>query len=92
MTGCGCLPASVTLVRPWPVFFGGTMKIQIRNEYHGTAVNCIVGADMRLSHHQVLRARRELCGLDGCTCGGIRDRRVTTYRDSWGRWEGQIDA
>ena len=52
-----------------------TEKITLRNEFHNTEVGLLVdrdayhqgGAD--LSRSQILRARRELCGVQGCQCG-----------------------
>jgi hypothetical protein len=46
------------------------MMITMTNNYHGTSVRLRVKPWGRLSLGQVARARRELCGVEGCTCGG----------------------
>ena len=44
-------------------------KITLTNNFHDTAINLVVrGA--QLSLHQVRRARRALCGMADCQCGG----------------------
>ncbi len=43
-------------------------KITLYNDFHNTEVNLLV-RDGKLSRNQVARARRELCGIEGCCCG-----------------------
>ncbi len=60
--------------------------ITLKNTFHGTSIN-LRPRDSRLSVHQVRRARRILCGIDGCTCGGPcgeRGAEYVTYADPWG--------
>ena len=48
-------------------------KITLTNNFHHTSVTLRARRSPRgmvLSRRQVLRARRELCGCEGCTCGG----------------------
>ncbi len=49
-----------------------TQEITIRNDFHHTEtavqVRC---SDRRLSAAQVRRIRQALCGVPGCTCGGL---------------------
>jgi hypothetical protein len=61
----------------------------IRNDFHGTSVRVrsrartleILGRWTDLSPAERAHARRiraKLCGIDGCTCGGVReDEQVT---------------
>lgn len=48
------------------------IKVELSNNFHGTATTVLVnqGDDGELSWSQVLRARRNLCGIAGCECGG----------------------
>lgn len=43
--------------------------ITLTNDFHNTVVNLIPKND-RLSLRQIKRAKKELCGIDGCTCSG----------------------
>lgn len=47
------------------------MKITFRNDFHNTQATFRVHGQ-RLTAAQTRRARNELCGIDGCSCGGIR--------------------
>ncbi len=40
------------------------------NEYHATTATVRPAWGGTLSHEQVRRAWRKLCGVAGCTCGG----------------------
>ncbi len=60
------------------------MKITLTNDFHGTHVRLDVPAlshihneieVQRITPHQRARARRTLCGIDGCTCGGAFGQR-----------------
>ncbi len=44
--------------------------ITLLNDFHQSLVRLRPRGD-RLSASQVKRARRVLCGYDGCTCGGV---------------------
>lgn len=44
--------------------------ITLTNDFHGTSVNLRPDDSYTLSALQVARARRALCGIKGCTCGG----------------------
>jgi hypothetical protein len=44
--------------------------ITLRNDFHGSEVSIRATVGQELSLAQVLRARRILCGISGCTCGG----------------------
>lgn len=74
------------------------MRITLRNTFHGTTA--VVHAKpvwedhrgrtyLGLSHRQVLRTRRKLCGIPDCMCGGIAGERGgrywldVTYQDPW---------
>lgn len=50
-----------------------TKKITLCNEFHNTEINLVAKIDacgnMLLSNGQVSKARRTLCGIDGCKCG-----------------------
>ncbi len=46
----------------------GTKKITLYNDFHNTEVNLLV-RDGKISRNQILRARRELCGIRDCVCG-----------------------
>ena len=49
---------------------------ELKNDFHNTSVRVkpVVndGYSYVLTRRQVRRARRALCGVDGCTCGSIR--------------------
>ncbi len=51
-----------------------TQMIGISNDFHAAASSArakvLRDGRLYLSQGQVARIRRELCGLDGCTCGG----------------------
>jgi hypothetical protein len=55
------------------------MKITLRNDFHntGTTLNAkeVAGGSYYLSRSQVRKARRDLCGVAGCTCGGYIGQR-----------------
>ena len=44
-------------------------KMVLTNEFHGTSAVVLVGLDGWLNPNQVRRARRKLCGIEGCRCG-----------------------
>ncbi len=44
--------------------------ITIRNNFHNTEVRLKANIGDELTWSQIMRARRELCGIKGCTCGG----------------------
>ena len=50
-------------------------RITISNSFHRTEVTLSVPWHCRLSRYQIRRARRELCGVDGCQCGGVLGER-----------------
>jgi hypothetical protein len=52
------------------------MKIELTNDFHNTEVilnakvlNHGTHLETTLSKYQMRKARRELCGIEGCTCG-----------------------
>lgn len=59
-------------------------KITLTNDFHNTAAVVIpqpYGKDGRrhfISHKTALRLSRELCGIDGCRCGGTFGERGGT--------------
>jgi hypothetical protein len=48
--------------------------VTIRNDFHGTAAR-VRPIDSYVARNTVLRVRRQLCGIAGCTCGGILSER-----------------
>ena len=46
--------------------------ITITNDFHRTAINVRPLITGYLSPRQVARVDRELCGIKGCTCAGLR--------------------
>jgi len=47
------------------------MFVKLYNDFHNTEVTLRVSdLPVTLSSNQIRRARKELCGVDGCTCGG----------------------
>lgn len=44
--------------------------ITLNNNFHGSSVSLRAERGQELSLAQVIRARRILCGIEGCTCGG----------------------
>jgi len=51
------------------------MRITLSNDFHNTRLRLALGRDQTLSARQVRRARRELCGIKGCLCGGTAGER-----------------
>ena len=49
-------------------------KIVLENHFHNTSVTLHAELGEALSVSQVKRARRELCGMSGCSCGGAERR------------------
>ena len=48
-------------------------RVTLRNTLHGTSVVvvCPQGLPHQLSRRQYRRVRDQLCGVDGCRCGGV---------------------
>ena len=46
------------------------MSTTLRNDFHNSEVTIRAERGQELTLSQVLRARRALCGITGCTCGG----------------------
>ncbi len=63
----------------WQKTKSGHMRMNIRNSFHNTEVTLVAGSVYKgrwwLTRSQVNRARRVLCGVDGCTCGGLLGQR-----------------
>lgn len=49
--------------------------ITLTNSFHGTQVALRANPGEWLSRRQIQRARRALCGVKGCTCGGFAGER-----------------
>ena len=61
------------------------MKITLTNDFHNTTVNLVATAK-RLNAKQVKRAKKALCGIDGCTCSddlGMRGSQTVIIRVNW---------
>ena len=46
-------------------------KITLENDFHGRTAN-VIAWDGVISASSIARAKHKLCGVSGCTCGGIR--------------------
>jgi len=46
-------------------------KITLENTFHNTEVT-VIAWDGIISASSIARAKHKLCGVSGCTCGGIR--------------------
>jgi hypothetical protein len=46
------------------------IKLRLVNNFHNTETTIHVPESGKLTATQVRRARRALCGVTGCTCGG----------------------
>ena len=71
------------------------MRAKLINSFHGSETYVKTDILGRLSHNQIKRAWRELCGIRGCTCGdvaGCRPLQVlqTTMKDKESENEYQI--
>ena len=44
--------------------------VTVKNSFHGTAVVLRARLGKELTSGQIKKARKELCGVCGCTCGG----------------------
>ncbi len=68
------------------------MTITLRNDFHNTTVDLRAASlPHTLTPSQERRVLRVLCGVTGCTCGGVRGpqrgpdgRRLTVERDWYG--------
>lgn len=72
--------------------------ITLRNDFHNTEARIRVksldyGPDGEITARQLRRAKAKLCGVRGCTCGGIRGHqrgpqgqrlRIDNTVDRWG--------
>ena len=76
------------------------MRITLRNDFHNSSIN--INCEV-LSHihnvataypslGQIKRAKRELCGIAGCTCSGDAGTRGPQALDNGKRLEVNIDA
>ena len=45
------------------------MMYELTNDFHNTSATVRVGKNGFMSPRTVKRVERELCGIDGCTCG-----------------------
>jgi len=60
------------------------MIITLRNDFHRSEARVrIEGIPGNLSPAQVQRARKVLCGLHDCTCGGVRGPQSHDGRQLW---------
>lgn len=57
-----------------------TMRRILKNDFHNTEVNLNV-KNWNLSANQIKRARKILCGIDGCTCGNVAGMRGSDNPD-----------
>lgn len=48
--------------------------IVVTNDFHGSQTTCRVRADGTISARTYRRVCRDLCGVQDCTCGRIRQR------------------
>jgi hypothetical protein len=62
--------------------------VELANDFHGTSATVRVNSDGLISDRVCRRVHRDLCGIDGCTCGGVRGGR---YRlETWGQDTWQV--
>ena len=61
------------------------MRLTLRNDFHGSEVRLDVSGDGVLTGRQVDRARRALCGIKGCDCGGVCGTRGGQQTEYLGR-------
>ena len=50
------------------------MLLKMKNDFHGTEAVVRVKGN-RLTVRQLNRLREQLCGIEGCTCGGYAGER-----------------
>lgn len=55
------------------------MTITLTNDFHNTRISLKRSTAHRLSAWQVAKARKALCGISGCTCGGFAGHRGAQY-------------
>ncbi|HOQ98172.1 MAG TPA: hypothetical protein PLJ35_05075 [Anaerolineae bacterium] len=49
------------------------MRVTLRNDFHNSESTVVVPAlPAVLTSSQTRKVRRELCGVSGCECGGVR--------------------
>ena len=58
--------------------------ITLTNDFHNTKIGLKTRHGHRLSPGQVAKARKALCGVPGCTCGGICGERGVQYTSDHG--------
>ena len=71
--------------------------ITIKNDFHNTAVKIAkLGENGELTDSQIRRIRNALCGVWGCTCGGVlsergpQDIRIETIGYDVARWIARV--
>ena len=48
----------------------------LTNDFHNSSARVLVGlGNTELSESQIRRIRSKLCGISGCTCGGVLGQR-----------------
>lgn len=52
--------------------------ITLKNDFHNTEYKLRLNDENTASVRQMSRALRNLCGIDGCLCGGIRGKQDYT--------------
>lgn len=81
-----------------------TKEIRFDNDYHGTRsfararrVGLNSGRECRAITARVMRrVHRDLCGVDGCTCGGLRGEQggtldnIVLARDAWDAYQAHL--
>lgn len=45
--------------------------VKITNDFHNTDYYLRVNQDNILTYTQIIRAKKHLCGIEGCTCGDV---------------------
>lgn len=58
--------------------------ITLKNDFHNSSISIRAELGQWLSKSQIARARKALCGITGCTCGGNLGER--------GKQSVQVDA
>ena len=64
-------------------------SVRLENDFHNTSTLVRLSDTHELSESQIARARRNLCGMEDCSCGGVLGERgpqsVAVYENHAGR-------
>jgi hypothetical protein len=61
------------------------MKATLKNNFHNSEATVLV-KNGEVSEAVIIRAGKKLCGIKGCTCGGVRGPQDHTISNLYNGW------